>query len=148
MNTKIVALAAVVAALAGASTAQAYVEHGGGPAQPTRPDVRALVLRSEALNARYHLGSDATGSAIRALLLRSEALNARYGIGSGASAPAVRALRLRGAAFNARYVYTAKPGGGSPVRWAGIGVGAALAALALLGVLAVRRTRGTRTAVA
>jgi hypothetical protein len=50
---------------------------------------RALMLRSEGLNQKYHLGKYQTGltpDEYRALMLRSEALNQRYGLGGISSA--------------------------------------------------------------
>jgi hypothetical protein len=55
------------------------------PAGMTQAEYRALMLRSEALNRHYGLGSGtykpaATGWQ-QALVLRSQALNAKYGLG-------------------------------------------------------------------
>jgi hypothetical protein len=128
----VVTLAALVAAIA-ASTAQAY----------TQPETRP-VLRSA------HIVS--TAPALRALHMRSEALNVRYGLGSGSTSAALRALNIRGEGLNARYVdapvaTTVE----SPFSWGdfGIGAGAALGGIALL-LLAVAagRPRRTRTVVA
>ncbi len=57
------------------------------PAGMTKAEYRALMLRSEALNERYGLGSGTYKPAAmswpeyRALVLRSEALNRKYGLG-------------------------------------------------------------------
>jgi hypothetical protein len=57
------------------------------PAGMTRAEYRALMLRSEALNRQYGLGSGTYKPAAmgwqeyRALVLRSKALNAKYGLG-------------------------------------------------------------------
>jgi hypothetical protein len=61
---------------------QRFAVQGATPAEQ-----RALTLRSEGLNKKYHLGTYATGvtpAEYRALMLRSEALNQRYGLGTGA----------------------------------------------------------------
>jgi hypothetical protein len=53
----------------------------------TQAEYRALLLRSEALNRQYGLGSGTyrpesmTAAEYRALVLRSQALNAKYGLG-------------------------------------------------------------------
>ena len=57
------------------------------PAGMTKAEYRALMLRSEALNRQYGLGSGTYKPAAmgwqehRALALRSKALNAKYGLG-------------------------------------------------------------------
>jgi hypothetical protein len=83
------------------------------PAGTTKAEYRALMLRSEALNQQYGLGSGTYKPAAmgwqeyRALVLRSEALNAKYGLGSGTYKPAAmgwhRALVLRSKALNAKH---------------------------------------------
>ena len=81
------------------------------PAGMTKAEYRALVLRSEALNAKYGLGSETSKPAAigwqDALALRSKALNAKYGLGSETSKPAAigwqDALALRSKALNAKY---------------------------------------------
>ena len=82
------------------------------PAGMTKTEYRALVLRSEALNAKYGLGSETSKPAAigwqDALALRSKALNAKYGLGSETSKLAAigwqDALALRSKALNAKYV--------------------------------------------
>jgi hypothetical protein len=81
----IAALLTVVAALTfGAGSAQAA---NSKPAAMTKAEYRALMLRSEALNERYGLGSGnykpaaMTRPEYRALMLRSQALNRKYGLG-------------------------------------------------------------------
>ena len=81
----IAALLTVVAALTFlAGSAQAADSR---PAGMTNAEYRALMLRSEALNERYGLGSGTYKPAAmswpeyRALVLRSEALNQKYGLG-------------------------------------------------------------------
>ena len=50
-------------------------------------EYRALMIRSQALNKKYHLGTYSrtpqgmTAPAYRALMLRSQALNKKYGLG-------------------------------------------------------------------
>ena len=64
------------------------------PAGMSKAAHRALMLRSEALNKKYHLGSYSraaygpTAPEYRALMIRSEALNKRYHLGSWAASPA------------------------------------------------------------
>jgi hypothetical protein len=77
------------------------------PAGMTQAEYRALMLRSEALNRHYGLGSVTYKPAATALMLRSEALNRHYGLGSGTYKPAAtgwqQALVLRSQALNAKY---------------------------------------------
>jgi hypothetical protein len=83
---RVAALLTAVAALAAfAGSVQAA---NSRPAGMTKAEYRALVLRSEALNRQYGLGSGtyepaATGwqEYRAALVLRSKALNAKYGLG-------------------------------------------------------------------
>jgi hypothetical protein len=84
---RVAALLTAVAALAFfAGSAQAASSR---PAGMTKAEYRALILRSEALNRQYGLGSykpTAMGSQeYRALVLRSKALNAKYGLGGASS---------------------------------------------------------------
>jgi hypothetical protein len=81
----IAALLTVVAALTFlAGSAQAAKSR---PAGMTKAEYRALMLRSEALNQRYGLGSGTYKPAAmswpeyRSLVVRSEALNRKYGLG-------------------------------------------------------------------
>jgi hypothetical protein len=78
--------------------------------QGTTPaEQRALTLRSEGLNKKYHLGAYKTGvtpAEYRALMLRSEALNQRYSLGAYRIGPTLaeqRADTLRGEALNRKY---------------------------------------------
>lgn len=82
---RVAALLTAVAALAFfAGSVQAA---NSRPAGMTKAEYRALMLRSEALNERYGLGSGTYKPAAmswpeyRALVLRSEALNRKYGLG-------------------------------------------------------------------
>jgi hypothetical protein len=76
----VVAALAFLAASAGAANSR--------PPGMTKAEYRALMLRSEALNEKYGLGSGTLKPAAmsrpeyRALVLRSQALNAKYGLGS------------------------------------------------------------------
>jgi hypothetical protein len=84
------------------------------PAGMSKPEYRALVLRSEALNKRYHLGAysqlpeNMTAAEHRALVLRSEGLNKKYHLGSWAVS---------------RASTTVSTGGG--FAWSAFGIGAA-----------------------
>ena len=88
------------------------------PAGMSNAEYRALVLRSQALNKKYHLGTYSrtpqgmTAAAYRALMLRSEALNKKFHL--GAFAPPTR-------------VVTAAAG----FSWSAFGIGAA----AMLGLV-------------
>jgi len=82
---RVAALLTAVAALAFfAGSVQAA---NSRPAGMTKAEYRALMLRSEALNEKYHLGIWANKPAAmgwqeyRALVLRSKALNVKYGLG-------------------------------------------------------------------
>jgi len=90
---RVAALLTAVAALASfAGSAQAA---NSRPAEMTKAEHRALMLRSEALNRQYGLGSETSkpaamgGQEYRALGLRSQALNAKYGLGVASAPPAV-----------------------------------------------------------
>jgi hypothetical protein len=109
------------------------------------------MLRSEALNKKYHLGTYSrapqgmTAPAYRAQMLRSEALNKKYHLGTysrapqGMTAPAYRALTLRSEALNKKYHLgswavspasaTVSTAGG--FSWSAFGIGAA----AMVGVV-------------
>ena len=88
------------------------------PAGMSNAEYRALMLRSEALTRKYHLGTYSrtpqgmTAPAYQALMLRSQALNKKYHL--GAFAPATR-------------VVTAAAG----FSWSAFGIGAA----AMLGLV-------------
>jgi hypothetical protein len=77
-------LTAVAALVFFAASVQAA---NSSPAGMTKAEYRALMLRSEALNRQYALGSGTYKPAAmnpdgyRALVLRSKALNAKYGLG-------------------------------------------------------------------
>jgi hypothetical protein len=82
---RVAALLTAVAALAFfAGSVQAA---NSRPAGMTKAEYRALMLRSEALNRQYGLGSGTYKPAAmgwqeyRALVLRSKPLNAKYGLG-------------------------------------------------------------------
>ncbi len=80
---------AAVLATVSALTALAGVAQAGTSRPPSMSEAeyRALMLRSEALNRQYVLGSGTYKPAAmgwqeyRALVLRSKALNAKYGLG-------------------------------------------------------------------
>jgi hypothetical protein len=81
---RIAAVFATVSALAAlAGVAQAGTSR---PSSMSKAEYRALMLRSEALNRKYGLGSQRAvrqgmTAADRALMLRSEALNQKHGLG-------------------------------------------------------------------
>jgi hypothetical protein len=79
---------AAVLATVSALTALTGVAQAGALRAPSMSKAeRALMLRSEALNRKYGLGTQRavpqgmTAAAYRALVLRSEALNQKYGLG-------------------------------------------------------------------
>ena len=92
---------------------------------------RALAIRSQAMDQRYHT------AALRALQVRSEALDRRYQLGGstatpapavGTAAAAQRALMIRGDALNRRYhlgtyALVVRPSNGFD--WTDAGVGGA-----------------------
>ncbi len=137
-------IAAVVATVS-ALTALAGVAQAGTsrPQSMSKAEYRALMLRSEALNERYGLGSPSAvpqgTTAARALMLRSEALNQKYGLGSPRAVPqgttAARALVLRSEALNQKYglgkqkaAAVASPPTNSTrgFAWGAFGIGAAM----------------------
>src|SRR6266508_1022189 len=72
-------LAVVVAIAAATITAAGSAGAANGiPRGVTAQEWQALLIRGEALNRQYHLGTYANSNAL-ALRLRGEALNARYG---------------------------------------------------------------------
>ena len=78
---------AAVLATVGALTALAGVAQAEGSRPPgmSQAEYQALMLRSEALNQEYGLGTvpqGMTAGEYRALMLRSEALNQEYGRGT------------------------------------------------------------------
>lgn len=119
---------AVLIALAGA--AQAATTR---PAAMSKVEYRALMLRSEALNRIYHLGTYSrvrigmTGAEYRALMLRSEGLNKKYGLGQWKTAAAAPKLAAVAGGFS----------------WTAFGIGAAAVAglvLLIAGAIAARRS--------
>ena len=87
----VVAGIAVLAALSGVAQGATSTSK---PAAMSKAEYRALMLRSEALNQKYRLGTwkgvpaGMTAPQYRALEIRSEALNKLYGLGSS-NAPTV-----------------------------------------------------------
>ena len=111
--------------------------------------LRALQIRSRALNERYGLNSKGPSAAeLRALQIRSQALNQRYGLGTFATIADARAPDTIDASVTAHTpVVTVMR---SPdFAWGdfGAGIGAAFAAIVLIGlaVLAGRRNSKNRT---
>ena len=94
MNTSTMVRIAAVLATVIALTAFAGVAQAGNsrPTSMSKAEYRALMLRSEALNEKYGLGSPRavshgmTAAEYRAEMLRSEALNEKYGLGEWATA--------------------------------------------------------------
>jgi hypothetical protein len=90
---RIAAIVVAIAALAVAGVAQAATSR---PAAMSKAEYRALVIRSEALNQKYHLGQwkgvpqGMTPSEYRALVIRGEALNKQYGLGKWSKASATQ----------------------------------------------------------
>jgi hypothetical protein len=90
---RIAAIVVAIAALAVAGVAQAATSR---PAAMSKAEYRALVIRSEALNQKYHLGQwqgvpqGMTPSEYRALVVRGEALNKQYGLGKWSKASATQ----------------------------------------------------------
>jgi hypothetical protein len=131
-------LAAVVAVFA-AFLCFAAVAQAQRPASMSTAAYRALVLRSEALNEKYHLGvwankpASMTAQEYRALMLRSEALNRKYGLGGSMAktasvAPAVIA--------------------GSGLAWGDFGIGAAtMAGVVLVGMAVFFGSRHGRSSL-
>lgn len=123
-------LAAIAVLIALAGIAQAATAR---PAAMSTPEYRALMLRSQALNEIYHLGTYSlvrvgmTGAEYRALKLRSEALNKKYGPGHRNTAAAAPKLATVAGGFS----------------WTAFGTGAAAVAglvLLLAGAIAARRS--------
>jgi hypothetical protein len=90
------------------------------PVGMSKAEYRALMLRSDALNKRFHLGAYSgrlrgmTATQYRALMLRSEALNKKYHLGTWAVSRASTTVRTDGG-----------------FAWSAFGIGAA----AMLGVV-------------
>jgi hypothetical protein len=123
-------LAAIAVLIALAGIAQAATAR---PAAMSTAEYRALMLRGQALNKIYHLGTygrvrvGVTGAEYRALKLRSEALNKKYGLGHRNTAAAVPRLATVAGGFS----------------WTAFGIGAAAVAglvLLLAGAIAARRS--------
>ena len=116
------------------------------------PALRALEIRSQALNAKYNV------DALNALRVRSDALNRKYHLGAYATpapaagiAAATRALELRGQAMNQRYhlgSYVVVRQSSSGFDWVDASVGgAAVFGLFLIGggvAVGARRFRSER----
>jgi hypothetical protein len=86
-------IAVVLAALVALAALTGIAQAGNSkPAEMTKAEYRALVLRSEALNEKYRLGEwknvprGMTPPEYRALMARSEGLNKRYGLGRWSTA--------------------------------------------------------------
>jgi hypothetical protein len=123
-------LAAIAVLIALAGVAQAATAR---PAAMSTPEHRALMLRSQALNETYHLGSYSrarggmTGAEYRALKLRSEALNNKYALGHRNTAAEAPKLTTVAGGFS----------------WTAFGTGAAAVAgleLLLAGAIAARHS--------
>ena len=116
------------------------------------PALRALAIRSQAMNDKYNL------DALNALRIRSEALNRRYHLGAYATsgsttgnAAALKALQIRSQAMNQRYhlgSYAVVRQQSTGFDWADATVGgAAVFGLVLIGggvAVGSRRFRGER----
>jgi hypothetical protein len=106
------------------------------PAGMSKAEYRALMLPSEALNKRYHLGAyrlpqNMTAAEYRALMLRSEALNKKYHPGSWAVSPASTTVST-----------------GSGFAWSAFGLGsAAMLSVVLLASGAIVGSRHGRRAL-
>ena len=118
---RIAAIVVAIAALTVAGVAQAATSR---PATMSKAEYRALVIRSEALNQKYHLGQwqgvpqGMTPSEYRALVIRGEALNKQYGLGKWSKASATQ---------------SASPSNG--FSWGAFGIGAvAMLGLVLVGI--------------
>ncbi len=118
---RIAAIVVAIVALAVAGVAQAATSR---PAAMSKAEYRALVIRSEALNQKYHLGQwkgvpqGMTPSEYRALVIRGEALNKQYGLGKWSKASA-----------------TQSAGSTNGFSWGAFGIGAvAMLGLVLVGI--------------
>jgi hypothetical protein len=133
-------IAAVVVAIAALTALTGVAQAATSkPAQMSKAEYRALMLRSEALNEKYQLGdwkgapTGMTAAAYRALVLRSEAMNKHYGLGkwSASAATAARTQTSSSEGF----------------AWDAFGIGAvAMLGLVLLTAGAIAGTRYTRGA--
>jgi len=144
IGTALVALGGPLAQSAGAMPADVTpVVQQQSPVRAMTPaEQRALILRSEGLNQKYHLGAYKTGmtpAEYRALQLRSEALNQRYGLGTAGLQTLERGTNERFAADNPTrgdLVDSTPTVTSSPdFQWsdAGIGAGVLLGIVALIG---------------
>lgn len=148
----------VVALAAGALATSASSAFAGRPTGMSKQEYAALVVRSDAMNKRYHLGVyalNSTGS-----LARDRALNERYGNGATRmSAAEFRGVYVRSVALNRLYGLgdygrqtpvappQATPSDGFD--WTTVAVGAAAAVGAVLVALGmVGRRRGWHPPVA
>jgi hypothetical protein len=158
MASTIGRIAAVLATVS-ALTALAGVAQAGTSRPPSmsKPEYRSLMLRSEALNQRYGLGSQRTvplgmtAAEYRALRIRGQELNRLYAPAESLMTPAaLRALTLRGEAMSKTYgldkqkaaAVTSQPTNSTRgFAWGAFGIGAAVMfGLALLaGSFFVRR---------
>jgi hypothetical protein len=125
---------AIVALAAVSSVAQAATSK---PAGMSKAEYRALMLRSEALNQKYNLGTSKgtqqgmTAAEYRALVVRSEALNKQYGLGKWSTATAART----------------PTGSTHGFAWGAFGIGAvAMLGIVLLATGVVAGSRYTRSA--
>lgn len=146
IGTAVVAIAGPLAQGASAMPADATpLVQPSTAAQPapgmTNAERRALILRSEALNEKYRLGTYKIGPSLaeqRADTLRGEALNRKYGLGIE-SLTLERGTNDRFAADNPTRgdLVRLTPSTGSPTtfQWsaAGIGAGVLLGVVALIG---------------
>jgi hypothetical protein len=144
---------ATVAVAIGAPSALAK----GQPLVPESPAMKALQIRSIALNEKYGLGDFApivsNGSAARqrAIQLRSEALNKKYGLGEFArSVPAesarFRAIQIRSEALNQQYgLGETTSSSGTESGWRQVGIGVAIAFLLVGGLAVALRVTRVRT---
>jgi hypothetical protein len=130
-------------AFAFATAAQAG---NGVPTGMTASEWKALQARSQAMNKQY--------APLRALAIRSEALNRTYGLGGnvsgGTPAQALNAIKARSEALNQRYQLgryaVVRVSNGFDWGDAGIGAGAMLGVILVAGGLGilVRRSRDLR----
>lgn len=88
-----IAHVAIGIVLAGVAAAPVYAG-SGRPPEMTPQQYKAMVVRSEALNALYGLGKPAqmTHAEYRAALIRGAALNERYGLPVGLSSAEIARL--------------------------------------------------------
>jgi hypothetical protein len=155
-----VVLAAIVALAAVTGVAQAATSK---PTGMSKAEYRALMIRSEAINQKYHLGNwksvpqGMTPAEYRALVVRSEALNEKYRLGNWKGVPQgmtpaeYRALVIRGEALNKHHglgnwstpsTAQAQTGSTDGFAWGAFGIGAvAMLGLVLVGIGVVAGNR-------